>query len=400
MKLLVFAHTPPPHHGQSYMVQVMLDGLGGDRRVSPGHPTAHGIECYHVNARVSRDAEDIGGLRLGKLGRLLGFCLEAIWCRFRHGVKTMYYVPAPGKRSAVLRDWMVMFLCRPFFPKLILHWHAAGLAPWLDSEAGSLTRALTRRALRHADLSIVLSDFNRADANYFLPKAVAVVRIGIPDPCPRFAEEILPHRDRRVAARRELLARDPASEPNFVEVVYLAHGLREKGLFEALEGVLLANADLDKERSPFRFNLTVIGAFFSEAVRAEFEARIAQAQAGQDVRCLGFVSTEEKKQRLAEADLFCFPTYYSAENQPGNLIEAMAFGLPCVTTKWRSIPEMLPEGYPALVDAKSPRQVADALRSLITENPSRSLREHFLRHFTLEQHLQGMAAAIRSVEKP
>ncbi len=27
MKLLVFAHTPPPHHGQSYMVQLMLGKL-------------------------------------------------------------------------------------------------------------------------------------------------------------------------------------------------------------------------------------------------------------------------------------------------------------------------------------------------------------------------------------
>ena len=34
MKLLVFAHVPPPHHGQSYMVQLMLNGFGGDCRKS------------------------------------------------------------------------------------------------------------------------------------------------------------------------------------------------------------------------------------------------------------------------------------------------------------------------------------------------------------------------------
>ena len=71
MKLLVFAHTPPPHHGQSYMVELMLDGFGGDRRKSAGSSNAvrshHGLECYHVNARVSRELEDIGGVRLGKL---------------------------------------------------------------------------------------------------------------------------------------------------------------------------------------------------------------------------------------------------------------------------------------------------------------------------------------------
>jgi hypothetical protein len=29
MKLLVFAHFPPPHHGQAVMVELMLRGLGG-----------------------------------------------------------------------------------------------------------------------------------------------------------------------------------------------------------------------------------------------------------------------------------------------------------------------------------------------------------------------------------
>src|SRR5882757_8260343 len=51
MKLLVFAHTPPPHHGQSYMVQLMLAGFGGDARRKKGAAASpYGVECYHVNA--------------------------------------------------------------------------------------------------------------------------------------------------------------------------------------------------------------------------------------------------------------------------------------------------------------------------------------------------------------
>ena len=94
MKLLVFAHTPPPHHGQSYMVKLMLDHFGGDAR-SPSHvPSA--VECYHVNSRYSEDLEDIGTFRLGKVALVLRYCLEAIWCRFRYGVGIFYSVPAPG----------------------------------------------------------------------------------------------------------------------------------------------------------------------------------------------------------------------------------------------------------------------------------------------------------------
>ena len=170
MKLLVFAHTPPPHHGQSYMVHVMLTGFGGDRRKQrdPAPDNRHGIECYHVNARVSKDLEDIGDFRLGKFILMLGYCLQAIWCRFRYGVTTMYYIPAPGKKSALYRDWMVLLLCRPFYKRVILHWHAAGLGKWLETSVQIRHRSATYRFLKNVDLSVVLSNYNRAgEAKHF-----------------------------------------------------------------------------------------------------------------------------------------------------------------------------------------------------------------------------------------
>ena len=116
MKLLVFAHTPPPHHGQSYMVQLMLEGFGGDaRRQTSAAPPALGIECYHVNARFSRGLADIGEFQGAKIFLIFWFCLQAAWLRVRYGVKHFYYVPAPGKRVALYRDWLIMFLCRPLF---------------------------------------------------------------------------------------------------------------------------------------------------------------------------------------------------------------------------------------------------------------------------------------------
>ena len=76
MKVLVFAHVPPPHHGQSYMVRLMLDGFGGDRRrqaAANSPPSPYGIECYHVDARLSEKLEDIGDVRFHKFLLLLGY---------------------------------------------------------------------------------------------------------------------------------------------------------------------------------------------------------------------------------------------------------------------------------------------------------------------------------------
>jgi len=413
MKLLVFAHTPPPHHGQSYMVQLMLEGFGGDRRkdVQPatggGTKGAFCIECYHVNTRLSKKLEDIGDLRLGKFFLLLGYCLQAIWCRFRYGVDNFYYIPAPGKRSALYRDWVVMLICRPFFKRVILHWHAAGLAKWLEMVVTMRSRSLTYRLMKQADLSIVLSKYNRADAEKLFSRRVRVVSNGIPDPCPRFATEVLTRRKARFAARRKLLSgakledadlRDTGGDPQEIKVLYLAHCTREKGVFDTLVAVTLASERLRSRQAPVSLRLLVTGGFVKAEEKAEFGRKLAEPGMADLVQYLGFVSGEQKHQLLREADLFCFPTYYENENQPVNLIEALAFGLPILTTRWRSLPELFPENYPGLVNVRSPEQLADRLLALMTVETGEGFRDIFLNSFTLERHLAGLAEAFTQLK--
>ena len=246
MKLLVFAHTPPPHHGQSYMVKLMLDGLGENVVLEDGASKLP-IECYHINCRFSDEMEDIGELQLEKIWLLLRYCFQAIWCRFRHGVKSFYYVPAPGKRVALYRDWIIMLLCRPFFKEIIFHWHAVGLGDWLEREGYWFEKLLTRHLLRHPDLSIVLAISNMRDALWFETRRLEIVPNGIPDPCPDFEQQVLPYRLSRASARRKLLepgAPAPSIDKdgkNVFKILYLAHCTRKKGLFDTLEAAGLIN---------------------------------------------------------------------------------------------------------------------------------------------------------------
>jgi len=52
------------------------------------------------------------------------------------------------------------------------------------------TRSLTYRLMKNADLSIVLAEIGRPDAEKITARRVEIIRSGVPDPCPRFAEEI------------------------------------------------------------------------------------------------------------------------------------------------------------------------------------------------------------------
>jgi len=392
----------------------MLEGFGGDRRHSrqksrdagASAEREFGLECYHVNARLSQKLEDIGDLRIGKFVLLLGYCAQAIWCRFRYGVTTLYYIPAPGKRSALLRDWMVMFICRPFFKRIVLHWHAAGLAKWLETAVQMRSRSLTYHFMKQVDLSIVLSRYNRADAEKLVSREIKVVSNGIPDPCPEFTRQVLPHRQARALARKKLLSeplqqkaqsdRMPA-DLEVVTVLYLAHCTREKGLFDTVAGLELANEQLQKRQSCVSLRLLVTGNFVNMQEKAAFFRLLEKPAIAKSIEYLGFVSGEQKHRLLREADLFCFPTYYENENQPVNLIEAMAFGLPILTTKWRSIPELFPVNYPGLVEIRSPNQIATALIKLLSAETGEAFREIFLRNFTLQRHLSGLAEAFHHV---
>ena len=393
------------------MVQLMLEGFGGDRRrATPATAAGNGfgIECYHVNARLSQKLEEIGDFKIGKLFLLLWYCLQAIWCRFRYGATTMYYIPAPGKRSALYRDWVAMLICRPFFKRVILHWHAAGLAKWLETAVQIRIRSVTYRYMKKADLSIVLSKYNRADAEKLFARRVQIVSNGIPDPCPEFAAKVQPRRHSRLVARRKLAAGEPLNErelaecgpqPQIIQVLYLAHCTREKGLFDTLKGVTMANETLAARKSPLSLHLIVTGTFVKESDKAAFDQFVAASGAHETITYHGFVSGEPKNQLLRDADLFCFPTFYENENQPVNLLEAMAFGLPILTTYWRSIPELFPGNYPGLVRIQSPEEIAAGLIELALAESGEGFRDLFLRNFTLERHLSDLAEAFVSAEQ-
>ncbi len=411
VKLLVFAHTPPPHHGQSYMVQLLLEGLVGEtpaKEMSRAGASSQDrpIICYHVNFRLSRGISDIGRARWGKLLFVLRYCLQAIFHRLRHGVTNFYYVPANGSRVALYRDWMVMAFCRPWFRNLIYHWHAAGLGDWLAGQAKPWERWISKRLLGRPRLSLVLGEFNRRDATDFESERIAVVPNGIPDPCPDFSSRLKPRRAARATARRRLLdggrpdnaERGEAGDGvEIFEVLFLSLCVREKGLFDAVEAVVLANQRL--RDSPLRIRLTVAGTFWFEAERLEFEARLRQSDISEreSVRYAGFVGGETKRSLFEESDCFCFPTYYPAESFGLVLVEAMAYGLPIATTHWRTIPELFPEDYPGIVSAKAPQSLAAVLLQWMQADYDGSLRAHYLRHFTVEQFRARIKAELRKL---
>jgi glycosyltransferase involved in cell wall biosynthesis len=79
----------------------------------------------------------------------------------------------------------------------------------------------------------------------------------------------------------------------------------------------------------------------------------------------GRVDHDEVIDLLRKATLFCFPT--DSEGFPKAVLEALACGLPVVTTKVSVLPYLVSQGCGKLLDRKTPEAIAQAVNDCISD---------------------------------
>ena len=392
-KLVIVAQIPPPYHGQSIMVYQLLQLL---------RSSASAIKIIHLNFRFSDTAKDIGKFQLNKIFSLLLYCWKFIWIYIRHQPDMVYYVPAPAKRSALYRDWVILFILRLFKLKIIFHWHAVGIGQWAAERAtqswlGKFEKKISYRCYGNADLNITLSKMVEADSLLFNPRKSTVIFNGIPDPCPEFESKILPSRLDRLEKRKAMLSHnsDQLESLNF-NFLFISLCTREKGLFDALSGLSSMAKTLCPSHPSLRIIFNVCGEFTSDKEKELFEAEI-RAQDYIRVKLWGFVTGELKARLLGEADCLIFPTFYPNEGLPVVLIEALAYGLPVLTTRWRAIPEITGEDYEYLLPINEPTSIAVKGKEIMKFTLFTKLRQRYNRNFTVQRFNENILKAILSL---
>jgi colanic acid/amylovoran/stewartan biosynthesis glycosyltransferase WcaL/AmsK/CpsK len=131
----------------------------------------------------------------------------------------------------------------------------------------------------------------------------------------------------------------------------------------------LARALVQLCRASFDVRLRIIG---EGPMRAEIEAILDQAGVRDRAELLGYLEPEAVAAEMSGAHLFCLPSRTApdgdSEGIPNTLKEAMASGLPVVSTYHAGIPELVEEGVSGyLVPEGDIGSLTDRLRQLIRE---------------------------------
>ncbi|WP_404420597.1 glycosyltransferase family 4 protein [Nibricoccus sp. IMCC34717] len=356
MPLVVLAQTPPPVHGQSLMVQALVEGW---EAAAPGHP------LLHVNLGLSGSTNDIGRWQWGKLHALRRATREARAALLAHPGSCLYYVPAPGKLISVVRDCLALPALRRTGAPLVLHWHAAGLGSWMQRRP--FFAPWLQRALGGAALALLPSRCLEGEVAVFRPRRTAVVSNGIADPFPAGAPA----------------CSAPTDTPT--RLLFLGACTEEKGVSVLAE----AFARLDAAQ-PGRFHLALGGSFPDQALERQLRAQLA----GRPVSFLGWLAGEAKQAALAGADVVCLPTHYPYEVQPLVALEALAADRVVVATRWRGLPEALTGTVHGLCEPRDARDLARVLAECAGLRAAGRNRAQFLERYSLARHLRALAEAV------
>ncbi len=155
-----------------------------------------------------------------------------------------------------------------------------------------------------------------------------------------------------------------ASVPLIVSVGRL---IEKKGFSDLIEACRV----LAESRCNFRCEIIGEG-----PLESDLRAQIENSNLREKVTLVGAQSQAEIRRRLAAANVFALACTTDSsggtDNLPTVIMEAMAAGLPVVSTTLAGIPEMVQPGVTGeLVPVKSPQALARAIEQIIT-NPSRA----------------------------
>lgn len=357
-RILFVMHMPPPVHGAAVMgAQIRASKLVADK-----------FECRFLNLSASSSLEEIGKGRLRKIRFVLGL-IRRVRQELRTWKPDLVYLTPTSTLPALFKDYSIVRLVRRYGCRRVLHFHNKGVA---NRSGHRLDDWVYRRLFDGADV-ILLSDLLRPDVAKYVPAE----RIAI---CPNGLD--FPEGKRLESGNGPL------------QILFLSNLLEDKGY----EDLLDACAILRKEGMPFRCHF--VGARSASVSEADFQRCVEVRHLEETVVYEGPKYGSDKMEALHKADVLVHPT--REDCFPLVILEAMAAGLPVISTREGGIPDEVEDGMTGILcEKRNPAALADALKHLmedaaLRERMGRAGRERYERLFSASRFERRLTEILQS----
>lgn len=359
-RILLVGPTSPPVHGMTVFTEMLL-----------GSSLAKRFRIVHLDTADRRNVGQMGRFDFWNVYLGLKHVCQMILLIVRYWPKIVY-LPVAQNFWGYFRDAALLSTALFFRRKLIIHIHGGYFRTFYE-ESSRFMRWLIEAMMSRASRVIVLGECLRQIVPpCVVPDRVVVVPNGIdvPDEMPT-----------RGALDGECT------------VAYLGTLFAEKGVVDTVQAAaILKRRGIKGVR--FRF-----AGPWVDGDKTETDCRriVEENDLKKVVEFIGVVRGTEKYQFLLDADIFVFPTYYPPEGQPQCILEAMAVGLPVISTDHGAIREtVIHERLGLLTEKMRPDRLAEAILRLVRNpglryNYSQAARERFAQEYTAARCTERLA---------
>ena len=358
-RILILGKLPPPYMGPAIATQIILNSSLNDS-----------FELLHIDTKVNDSLNEMGRWSVRKLFRYFSLYMKMFVMLISKRPK-LVLVPISQSTIGFLKDAVLIFLSRITFTKVIVQLRGSNFLNW-QKRSGKWTRLFVRMTLRSTSGVIVLGQNLRYLFKDIFPDEKIFVSPNGADYNFRFQEK----------------------QNAVVKLLYLANLQSSKGI----EDVIAAVKVLAQKRTDF--HLDVVGQWRSEQIKKW---------------CLTFVvennlpvtffppdAADKKFNFLSNADVFVF-TPREPEGHPWVIVEAMAAGLPIISTDQGAIIESVREAENGfIVKVQNPAEIAQKLDFLISDpllriKMAKNSRKAYEERFTEAQMVKRLTEIFTSV---
>lgn len=239
-----------------------------------------------------------------------------------------------SERGSFVRKYIIFRIAKMFRKKVIIHTHGAEFKEYFLTASVAVQKRV-KVLLSRADKVIALGERWKKTLLEIEPKAkTAVLKNSIPIPT---------------------IERRSGSQTSF-SILFLAVLIQRKGIMDLITASVPVIREAEKRQKQVCFHIAGDGDLMEAAKQL-----VASYGIEESYRFYGWIGEQQKRELLANADLFVLPSYN--EGLPMSILEALSYGIPIVSTKVGSIDEAVEEGRngyliePGNMDALSKRML-------------------------------------------
>lgn len=363
-RVLIIGPTPPPYMGPTLATEIIL-----------GSSLSETFELLHLDTSHHDTLATLGAINQRNVFSALKHAAELASAIVRER-PAIVYIPISQTTIGYLKDSLFILLSKALGRKVVCHLRGGFFRQWFDG-ANAVTRRYVRMVHSTVDAQIVLGECLRPLFGGLVPgKSIFVVPNG---------------RDFEFGPPTESSRADAT-----VRILYLGNLFETKGVLDVARAIPQVRA------AGCQVEFVFAGSCNNAVVQESLEA--CQREQGQDVVKLpGSVVGQAKLDLLLGSDILVFPTYFPFEGHPWVIVEAMAAGLPIVSTDHAAIRESVDDGINGyLVEKRAPGDIADKVIALCRDRDLRrrmgkASRDLYEKKFTEAKMVDHMTAALSSV---